>query len=179
MARGMPPTAFMVLAVLGAFIASTVAATGRRTVRVLVKDQDGSVIADRIAPLSTESDELESAHDVMLTLADSGGEGLHWGFTTLGGKPVVTEIEHRKANFNAGTGWFLSHVRLAEGLVDQNCGMADIVVSPGDTLEWQIMRLSEAPKPGTVPYTGPGAPIPVTGFGSANSGPIGSHADEL
>jgi hypothetical protein len=86
--------------------------------------------------------------DVMNALAASGQ--LAWGFTTLGGRPVVTEIEGIRARLPRAA-WILSHARAATGDVAVNVGMADVFVTDGDELTWRLMPLQDSPAPTVVP----------------------------
>jgi hypothetical protein len=121
---------------------------------VRVVDIDGTTILREAVvslPEGSGAGSSFTGHDAMNSLAAKGE--LHWGFTTMGSKPVVTEIEHVRARLPLAV-WLLSHEKKSEGMRHVNVGMGDIQIEDGDAMIWRLTPLADAPEPTVEPLAG-------------------------
>lgn len=101
-----------------------------------VSDLEGFVITNTNIDLPYDEVKSITGHEVMKAMALE--KKLTWGFTTLGGKPVVTEIVGRRSSFPT-TAWILTHLSPVMDKASINAGMDDILVNDGDILEWRMV----------------------------------------
>jgi hypothetical protein len=128
-------------------VATTLSIAGALSVRVRVRDIDGSVLKELVA---ADVDDGATGGTVMRQLAASGE--LSWGYVGMGGKDVVTELEGLRARLPLAA-WILSHLNLAKDRRALNVGMGDILVEDGDELEWRLTPVGRGlPMPTVLPY---------------------------
>jgi len=139
---------FFLLTMFNSMIISATASTIKVWARV--SDLEGFIIANMNVDIeiTSEHENKITGHDIMKQLALE--KKINWGFTTLGGKTIVTEMVGRRGTFPI-TGWILSHLSPLLDVANINTAMDTVIVNDGDILEWRLTALSNAPAIETIP----------------------------
>jgi hypothetical protein len=89
-----------------------------------------------------------SGHDAMKAFALQ--QKLHWAYVTMGGKPVVTQLQGKHAAIPSAA-WVLTRLSPLRRVAFVNCGMADVEMVDGDVLEWRMMSMAGGlPQPANI-----------------------------
>ena len=138
--------------VLSAALCALASAASSDEAQVTVLDLDGRPLAS--ATLAVPPGGFVPGFAAMTMLHERGA--LRWKYSSMGGQPVVTEINGVKSALPR-TAWILSATSRELGSTQFNVGMRQVDVRAGDVLLWQLWKIADLPPPPPVEEEGAGA----------------------